>query len=232
MTETLTIDDLQFELRRSSRRQTVGVTVDRGGELILHAPDDCAIETIEQVARDKRFWVYTKLAIKEMLAAPTKPREYVAGEGFHYLGRSYRLRLVEADQQQPLRLYQGRFELRRSDADRGRQHFIRWYRDHARDWLGGRLPRWEERIGAHPSDLTVRSLGNRWGSCSPDGRLNIHWRTILLPPSIIDYVLVHELVHLVEPTHSPAFWDRLARSMPDYESLKTWLAQNGSLFDL
>lgn len=70
-------------------------------------------------------------------------------------------------------------------------------------------------------------LGYRWGSCGSRGALNFHWKTILLPPRIIDYILVHELVHIHEPHHTPAFWTRVERVLPDYAARKEWLAGNG-----
>ena len=228
MTETLTIDDLEFELRRSSKRRTVGITVDRDGELILHAPDDLPVEAITRIASDRELWIHSKLATKEQLTASDREREYVSGEGFYYLGRSYRLRIVDDADGSPLRLYRGRFELRRDQSEQGRDTFIRWYRAHAKPWIQKRLEPWIPRIGAEPSNIAIRSLGNRWGSCTPDGKLLFHWRAILLPPSMVDYLLVHELVHLQEPLHTSAFWQRVERAMPDFEHRKLWLAQHGA----
>ncbi len=232
MTETLTIDDLEFELRRSPKRRTVGITVDRAGELILHAPVDLPVEAIERIATDKQLWIHSKLATKERLSAEVSEKEYVSGEGFYYLGRSHRLKLVDDAGPTPLRLYRGRFELRRDRAEQGRDLYIRWYRSHAGPWIQRRLELWTPRVGAEPSEIVIRSLGNRWGSCTLDGKLLFHWRTILLPPSIIDYLLVHELVHLQEPLHSPEFWQRLERTMPDYHQRKHWLAQHGAEYSI
>ncbi|WP_319941479.1 M48 metallopeptidase family protein [Halomonas jincaotanensis] len=75
--------------------------------------------------------------------------------------------------------------------------------------------------------VRVQDLGYRWGSCSKSNRVYFHWKTILLPRHIAEYEVVHELVHLHEPHHTPAFWRRLARTMPDYEQRKTWLARHG-----
>lgn len=76
----------------------------------------------------------------------------------------------------------------------------------------------------------MRELGYRWGSCAQDGTLYFHWATILLPPAVVEYVLVHELIHLLEPNHTPEFWLRLERAMPDYEQRKTWLAKQGGKY--
>lgn len=228
---TLTIDDLTFELRRSERRKTVGITVERNGELILTAPPDCSLALIEQVARDKRFWIYTKLAEKELLCQPPPEREYVSGEGFYYLGRSYRLLLVEPDDSLPvLQLQQGRFRLQRSERVHAQQHFVTWYTARGQPWIEQRVGALADRLDVIPGKVQVRDLGFRWGSCGQDRSLNFHWRTLLLPPRIIEYIAAHEMVHLHEPHHSESFWRRLERAMPDMAARKQWLAENGARF--
>ena len=227
MSESLTVDDLTFEVRRSDRRKTVELVVDRGGELVIHAPTGVVSVVMEDFVRAKKFWLYTKLAEKEARNREVRVREYVSGEGFPYLGRSYRLLLVN-EQNVPLKLAAGRFRLLRGEVARGRGHFIDWYTDHARVWLRRRVKGWASRMGVEPRRVEVRDLGFRWGSCGRAGGVNFHWGTILLPVTIVDYVIVHELAHLNEPNHTPEFWLVVERSMPDYPERKTWLAERGA----
>jgi hypothetical protein len=99
---------------------------------------------------------------------------------------------------------------------------------HGRPWLQHRVEQLAARIGVTPPTVQVRELGYRWGSC---GRgVNVHWRTILLPPRYIDYILAHELVHLCEPRHNKRFWAALKGVMPDFAERKQWLAENGGRF--
>lgn len=231
MSETLEIDDLRFTLLRSGRRRTVGITVERDGSLVLTAPHDCSVERVEQVAREKQFWVYSKLAEKNLLFRAPPPKEYVSGESFFYLGRSYRLKLMPAAAQTvPLRLLHGQFLLRRDDVGRADQHFVRWYTEHGRPWLVRRVETLAPRISVSPAGVDVRSLGYRWGSCTSAGGLNFHWRSVLLPPRIIEYIIAHELVHLLVPNHGVDFWARLERAMPDYQARRQWLAEEGAGF--
>jgi len=121
----LVVGDLTFEVRRSSRRRSMQITVDRGGELVFTAPDRCAPSLMKQFVNEKRFWIYSKLAQKEALS-PAKPcKEYRSGEGFPYLGRNYRLLLVNG-QDVPVKLSGGRFRLRRDHAPDGRRHMVGW----------------------------------------------------------------------------------------------------------
>ena len=177
MTATLTVDDLEFEIRRSKRRKTLQLTVDRGGELILMAPEGIESATLEEFVNEKRFWLYTKLAQKEALHNRASAKEFVSGESFPYLGRHYRLLLVD-DQDEPLKLDHGRFRLQRDAARNGRDHFVRWYIDHAEPWLGRRVANWADRVGARPTEIAVKDLGFRWASCSKSGTVNFHWTTI------------------------------------------------------
>ena len=231
MIKTLTVDNLTFEIRRSTRRKTLGLTVDRGGELIISAPPQVSDKILYDFIQEKRFWLYTKLAEKEARQQPVITKEFVSGEGFSYLGRSYRLLLVD-EQQQPLKLTAGRFKLLRHLAPQGRKHFIRWYTGHGRSWIRNRMKNWTSRMNLKPAGRDVRDLGFRWGSCSSTGNINFHWATILLPPSIIDYIIVHELAHLKEPNHTPEFWLLVGRTLPEYEQRKSWLAENGGKYTL
>jgi hypothetical protein len=220
------VDDLAFVLRLSPRRKTLQITVDRDGELVLAAPEGIEQGQLEDFVREKRYWIYTKLEEKAQTQRAIPRKEYVDGEGFLYLGRSYRLKLVTG-QEPPLRLVGGRFRLRRDMADQGRTQFIRWYSDHGRDWLSAKVAEHAPRMEVQPSGVKVRDLGYRWGSCGKGDSLYFHWKTILLPRPIAEYVVIHELVHLRIPHHTPEFWQRLERALPDFERRKQWLTAHG-----
>lgn len=233
MMEHLHLEGLDFTLTRSPRRRTVGITVERDGGLNVSAPEETPLAHVEKVVRSKLFWVFAKLAEKALLFRPAPQKEYVSGEGFHYLGRSYRLLLVErteANGSGGLRLLGGRFILPRKDRPHAARLFTRWYTEHALVWLQRRVEQLAPRFGIRPQDVRVRDLGNRWGSCTAGGVVNFHWRTICLPPSLVEYVVAHELVHLLEPRHDAAFWERLERVLPDYQRRKRALAEEGGRY--
>lgn len=222
----LTVDDLTFELKPSTRRRTLQITVDRGGELVLAAPPDVEAKSLREFVLDKRFWIYTKLAEKDRLKKSVPTKSFVDGEGFLYLGRSYRLRLVDA-QDAPLKLMSGRFMLRRDLVDDGRAQLVQWYSARAKPWLWDKVQDYVARMEVQPSGLKVQDLGYRWGSCGQGDWLYFHWKTILLPPRIAEYVVVHELAHLHQRHHTPEFWRRVERALPDFERRKIWLAEHG-----
>jgi hypothetical protein len=222
----LLVGDLEFTLKTSARRRTMQITVERDGALILMAPPEASRAQLHAFVTEKRFWIYTQLAEKERLRHTLPAKEFVDGEGFLYLGRSYRLKLVD-DQARCLKLSGGRFLLRRDAVGSARRHFVRWYSARAREWLGAKADEYRARMEAEIAQVKVQDLGYRWGSCGRGNRIYFHWKTILLPPPIAEYVVAHEVAHLHERLHTPDFWLRVERVMPDFPRRKTWLAENG-----
>ena len=227
----LVVGDLVLEVAPPSDRKTIEIVVERDASLVLKAPPTTTIERAKQFVTAKRPWVYRKLAEKDALTGPPVVKQFVEGEGFAYLGRSYRLTLTtDAGAKEGVRLERGRFHLPAKEAHEGATKMRRWYTKVGGQWLRHRLRLWATRLGEEAVEVEVRDLGYRWGSARPAAgpqRINVHWATLQLPPSLIDYVLVHELAHLREVNHNPDFWSTVARLMPTYETHKTTLATIG-----
>ena len=163
-------------------------------------------------------------------------REYRNGEGFLYLGRSYRLLLV-AGQEQPLVLKGGRFCLRRDLVDRGevpaaKAAFRDYYVARGLERISRRVDYYAPKVGVTPRRTDTRELGNRWASYSPTGNLAFHWKCMMAPPTIIDYIIVHELCHFHYLDHTEAFWNEVDKVLPNYRERKEWLRNNGAAMDL
>jgi predicted metal-dependent hydrolase len=227
--EEVRIDGLVLAVRRSDRRKSIGLTVERDGALAVLAPAAATTDELRDVIRTRETWLWAKLAEKEILTRAWSPKQYVAGEGHAYLGRHYRLMFVDQNErsQPPLRLFGGFFALRRDQRDWAAEHFAGWYRSRGREWLTKRVRRHLLRFGLAEGPVDVRDLGYRWGSCG-ERALHFHWRVMTLPPQVADYVIVHELAHMIEPRHDRAFWALVARVMPDYERRREWLAHHGA----
>ena len=214
MTETLHIADLDFEVRRSTRRKTYGLTVDRAGELVVHAPESAAEDQLRQWVGKKLLWVHRKLAEKQDIRPRRRPIEFVTGESVFHLGQSYRLR-VEDTQAVPLDFDGEWFHLRRGNQAEAASHFRTWFIRTGADWLTARAKALLPRIGGGDVIVNVGDLGYRWGSCGKKGIMHFNWRLLQLPVHLIDYVVAHELVHRIEHNHTQRFWEMLERAMPD-----------------
>ena len=227
----LVVGDLVLAVAPPSDRKTIEIVVERDASLVLKAPPTTTIERAKQFVTAKRPWVYRKLAEKDALTGPPVVKQFVEGEGFAYLGRSYRLTVTTgAGAKEGVRLERGRFHLPAKEAHEGVTAMRHWYTQVGGEWLRRRVRPWASRLGDEAVEVAVQDLGYRWGSARPtEGpqRINVHWATLQLPPSLIDYVLVHELAHLQETNHTPDFWAIVSRLMPTSEQQRRLLAIAG-----
>jgi predicted metal-dependent hydrolase len=179
-----------------------------------------------------------KLTLAEWhdLNATRVVREWVNGESFLYLGSSYRLSLVDA-QDEALKLKDGRFQLLRAvmevgGRDAAQQAFEQFYKDKGLPRIQQRVAHFAPRVGVHTGDVHVKDLGYRWASCLPSGGLHFHWKCLMAPLTVMDYIIVHELCHLRHRDHSDAFWNEVDKVMPQYREHKEWLRRRGAHLDL
>ncbi len=226
---------ISYEVIRSPRR-TADIVIEPDGRVLVRAPEHIPDERIEDIVEAKRLWIYKNLAEWRDLNATKVLREFRNGEGFLYLGRSYRLLLVSG-QDEPLLLKDGRFRLRRDIVDKGevaaaRKAFRDYFEARGRERIAKRVGYFAPKVGVVPGKVDVRQPGNRWASCSPSGNLAFHWKCMMAPPRIIDYIVVHELCHFHHLDHSNAFWNEVDKVMPDFAERREWLRKNGASMDL
>ena len=227
--------DLTYEVIRSSRA-TTDIIIERDGRIVVRAPQWADDALIADIVAAKQYWIFQGLAEWRDLNATRILREYKNGEGFLYLGRSYRLLLVN-DQQAPLLLKDGRFRLRRDLVEQGEMDAVKavfreYYQDKGLARLRERVAYYAPKVGVAPPEVEVRELGHRWASCSPQGNLAFHWKCIMAPPTIIDYIVVHELCHVHQADHTDAFWNEVDKVLPDFWERKEWLRKNGAGLDV
>lgn len=227
--------DITYKIVRS-RRTTADIILERDGRVLVRAPESIPDERIEEMIEAKRNWIYQNLAEWRDLNATRVLREYRNGEGFLYLGRSYRLQLV-ADQAESLLLKNGRFCLQRDLVDKGaleaaKAAFRDYYIARGVKRITQRVNYYAPKVGVTPHGINVRELGNRWASCSPTGNLAFHWKCMMAPQTIIDYIVVHELCHFHHLDHTDAFWNEVDKVIPAYSERKEWLRKHGAGLDV
>ncbi|HCH33135.1 MAG TPA: M48 family peptidase [Oceanospirillaceae bacterium] len=218
------IDKLEFsiEVIRTNRKKSASVqVVDRQVQVII--PQALADERIEQIVRDKTPWIRDKLR-KQALLKPKKLKEYVSGEAFSYLGRNYRLKVIQGSSE-AVKLTLGKLAVG-ADADI-KQELTSWYMQHAEKRLNEKVVRFAQVMGVVPNSVKVKSYKSRWGSCSRSGDISFHWAIIMAPHYIVDYVVIHELCHMIHHNHSPAFWQQVEKVLPNYRECRDWLKHHG-----
>lgn len=230
------VRDISYKLLPGTDRNTTDIVIERNGEVFVRPPKRLSPETVDAVVDMKRLWIYRNLAEWRDLNAAAVTREWVNGEAFLYLGRSYRLLLVSIDDPK-LQLKDGRFLLSRAVVERdgvmgARQTFEKYYTEKGLERLRTRVAYFAPKIGVKVRDVEVKDIGFKWARCSKSGKLAFHWKCIMAPARIFDYLIVHELCHMLHGNHSAAYWNEVDKVMPDYRERKDWLRKQGAALDL
>jgi len=224
-----TYKDITYSLARSDRK-TMSIYVEPDGRVSVRAPKNLEIRKINKILDLKSYWIYTSLSEVEQLNGSKVKRQMIGGEGFLYLGKSYRLK-INKELATPLALTQGYFNLDENHISKAKSHFINFYKEEAKKIIPERVDYYKKKLGVNPNKIRVMELKNRWASRGKGG-LNFHWKMILAPISIIDYVIVHELAHYLKEDHSDEFWEIVESIMPNYKDKKEWLKMNGAGLDV
>lgn len=217
------------EVIRTRRRKSADIRVEEGAVSIV-VPVSTSVEKIDQLLLNKRQWIREKMALQRDMAPPSS-KEFVSGEAFPYLGRNYRLK-VENGPFAPVKLRHGRLVAQVPEGSQQphmiRNAIIRWYKRQAEHKLGEKVKRFAPLVGVEPTGVNVRSFKSRWGSCTAKGELEFNWLIMLAPNRMVDYVVIHELCHLIHHDHSQNFWHQVARVMPDYQHCREWLREHSA----
>lgn len=202
---------LTYTVKRSAKRRKLTITVERDRQVVVHAPERTSDETIRQTVDAKRQWIYEKLNHEQKYEALPHPpgKELVNGESTLYLGRQYRIEIVSGGSDAVE--FDDGFRILEGEPNDQKEALRRWYFDKAKETIAPRVEEYARKLGVTVAAVKTVDNRYRWGSCTPKDNVNINWRLIKAPMFVIDYVIVHELAHLIIPDHSPAFWQLVAR---------------------
>jgi len=225
------LDDIDITIEKTERRKTVSIFIERNGSVKVLAPITTSDEKVEAAVKSREYQIFSKLAKWKELNQGKVNREYVNGQSFLYLGRNYRLKLTE-NQDEALKISGGFFHLDKKYISKAEKIFKDFYREKAANKIKERMKLIEEKFQHKPTSIKVLELQNRWASWTPMNGLNFHWKCIMAPVSVLDYIITHEMVHLKYPNHSTEFWNELDKKMPNFREHEDWLKRNGVKMDL
>lgn len=227
---------IEYEIRRSPRRRkSIQVSVDGGG-VTVSSPVDVTDDYLRAFVRRRAGWIIRNAAA-EALASP--PKRFVSGETLPYLGRNVRIIVTEAMpgiRSPYVRFDHWRFRFIAPPGLEGeerteqmRKAVVAWYRRRAEARVPPMVEQWGPAFGRDPEDkVLIRDQRKRWASCAPDGTLRFNWRVVMLPPALLEYVVVHELAHLKVKNHSPDFWNLVDQALPDAQTRRRRLREAGA----
>ena len=221
----------QVEIIKTNRKKSASIQL-KDGQVRVRAPRSLSDKRINDLIKKRTPWIKEKL--KEFSKRPLAvEKKYDDGEIFSYLDKNYALKIIESDEV-AVKLKNGCFIVSTCKEDLGKNIKVQklltdWYRIHAHKYLKERTDKFANIIGVLPSSVSIKNYKSRWGSCSISGSIDYNWKIIQAPKRVVDYVIVHELCHLIEHNHSPKYWSNVARFMPNWKESKDWLRENSEV---
>ena len=210
-----------------SNRKTLSISIDSFSRLIVRAPRRCSEERIFAFIAEKEGWILRKKS--EMAGAGIElPTENLHGYFLPLLGEKYEIFLVDKERIS-LDTTQKRLYL---PCKNSKERLIKWCKENAKRILSTVSEQYASKMGVTYSKITVTSARSRWGCCTPDNSIRYSYRLIFTPREILEYVAVHELSHILQKNHSPAFWREVEKYVPDWKQKRKWLRMHGGLMEL
>jgi predicted metal-dependent hydrolase len=226
--------DIPYTLIRSKKRKrTLGLRIDDDGRVIVYVPHRTPESDVAAFLRAKQLWIEKNLCLRGQRNRESgRPRRFVPGDTFLYLGDVYPLEICDRGKRQQLALVHGTFQMDAGGHEKARELFVKWYIGRAKEIIAERVDHYRRQLGFPPVEVRITSAQSRYGSCSSDNRLSFSWRLIMAPYPVIDYVILHELAHIKHKDHSKRFWGLVEDISPDHRQHRLWLNQNNHLLIL
>jgi len=222
---------LEYTVQRSAKRRNLTITVERDRSVVVHAPEGISDVKIRQVVESKRQWIYEKTGhLQKYRGLPHPPgKELVSGESALYLGRQYRIEVVKMGLTETQ--FSQRFLIPAAQEKKQVEALREWYIGKAKEKIIPRVKIHAHKLGVDVAGIRIADSRYRWGSCTVKNNVGFNWRLIKAPMFVIDYVIVHELAHLIEANHTPRFWNIVRAQAPIMDKAKAWLKENGQLLE-
>ncbi|WP_411735642.1 M48 family metallopeptidase [Paenibacillus sp. M2] len=226
---------IEYKLTHKPNKKDISIIVDLLEGVQVVAPVSVSQQRLDEIMYQKAPWILKKQYAFREIEIESTPLEFLSGEKIRYLGKGYRLKVIKQNTGQPsLSFKNGRFIAslpscynQQQQTEELKQLCINWYKLQGTSKLRERIKHYSKLTELMPTSVTLKDQEKRWGSCTKNGNLLINWRIMMAPLRIVDYVVLHEMVHLKVPDHTEAFWSYLRSVMPDYEERKEWLRING-----
>lgn len=213
-----------------SQRKTLQLQITSDARLIVRAPLRLSLKTINKFVDDKKVWIEEKKAIASFNHEKVLPRHYHDGDSIKYLGNPYTL--VFSENQQKISLRGNSLIIPAQYLNNQETIIKKWYHKQAKDYITARLQYFSHQFKIPYQSMKITQARKRWGSCSSRNALNFTWRLIMANQQAIDYVILHELGHVLVKNHSKLFWRKMEEMIPSYPEYKYWLKMNQYLLDL
>jgi len=227
---------LTYHVIYKKSRKTIQLKILTNTHLEVTVPNNFPNASIEKILHDKCNWIVKQiLHLSDTMANPIN-KSITHGATVLYFGTPHTLVFTNGHGSRPtIHLKDNQIItdiplLNTAQTNLLRESLLKqWYLDSASNILSTKTSLWAAKINVQPKRITIKEQKTRWGSCSSKGNLNYNWRIVMAPPEVIDYLVIHELCHLLVPNHSVLFWQEVGKFSPNFKNHRTWLKTNGRI---
>lgn len=216
--------EIKYSIKYSARK-TLSIIVERDRSIVVRAPLNTSKEFIAKEVNKKRGLIQEKISHNRKYPFPKPTKQFVSGETLLYLGKHYKLYITNNPDDGVS--FDNKFFIGKTNQKKGNELFRDWYIKSATEILVPKAKTIAKQLGVSYNNINILDLKYRWGSCTPKDNIHFNWRIIKAPMTVIEYIIVHELTHLLEANHTPEFWNRVAVMQPNFEKAKDWLKEFG-----
>lgn len=225
------MEDTKIDELIRSHRRSISLIINSSGKLIVRAPMKASMSDIDRFINKKRQWIIEKKRLVQEHIQNKKQLEIKDGETILLLGEPKTLKITD-NAKYALEYSDNQFILSNKHLKNAKKLIIMVLRKQAAKIIGEKVLQYSKALNLPFNKFGITNASRRWGSCSNNKSLNFSWRLVMAPEPVVDYVVIHELVHTIYMNHSREFWTTIKKIMPDYENYKIWLQKNSHLFNV
>lgn len=219
--------EIPYRIDFSDRRKTVAFIIERNGDVIVKAPSEFSPDKIDELVKKNRMQLYQKINHPQKIKTAKENITQLNGRSVLYGGKNYKL-YVDKDSRDQF-IFNGKFIISENISAQFSIKLSQWLISEATKKLTPKIIEFAKRLGVEYNKITISDIQLRWGSCTPKNNININYRIIKAPAFVSNYIIVHELTHLLELNHTKEFWQIVRTAYPKYDEAKKWLLEKGEL---
>lgn len=216
--------EIKYSIKYSARK-TISIIVERDRSVVVRAPLNTSEEIISREVNKRKRLILEKISRNQKYPFPKPAKQFVSGETILYLGKHYKLYVTDNPEEGVS--FDNKFFIGKTNRKQANKLFREWYIKSADKILVPKATSIAKHLGVSYNNISILDLKYRWGSCTAKDNIHFNWRIIKAPMTVIEYIIIHELTHLLEANHTPEFWNRIAIMQPNFEKAKSWLKEFG-----
>lgn len=219
--------EIPYRIDFSTKRKTVAFIIERNGDVVVKAPAGFSVQKIGELVKKNRMQLYQKINHPQKIRTTKENITQLNGRSILFGGKNYKVFVDKETVDQFI--FNGKFIISENITDQFSLKLRNWLISEAKEKLTPKIIETAKKLGVEYNKITVSDIQLRWGSCTPKNNININYRIIKAPAFVSNYIIVHELTHLIELNHTKEFWQIVKTAYPKYEEAKKWLLEKGEL---